>query len=324
MPEDADYLDIASGAEPGRFTFVGMKSRIGEYVIGRWADALTPAVEWIVPGEPDLNRAIAAGGHVYVGGSAGTIVRWQGSAASAEVEMISGAETVADLALGETLLVATTVTTGTTTGLTYKCPRDGGAWEPAGVAKNFRSVVYNTTTSKFLLAGPDGFYSIHGDDLGKPEITRFTFWPQLRAAAAGDYFYATGPSDSFARIAADGIVTEFHERPFEWPFYEMAGVADQLLMFSRFGRVLFTYLGIWLELGIRCPRTTSLIERLMREIGRRLKKIAFGWSESGAAKMARMVIARILNPTGWREHWEGRQQIAGNAIIVLLGVDVVS
>ena len=54
----------------------------------------------------------------------------------------------------------------------------------------------------------------------------------------GDHFYATGPSGSFARIGADGLLTEFHERPFEWPFYDMARVADQILMFSRFGRVL--------------------------------------------------------------------------------------
>ncbi len=92
---------------------------------------------------------------------------------------------------------------------------------------------------------------------------------------------------------------------------------------SNAKRHLFTYLGTWFELGIHCPRTTSLIERLMREIGRRLKKIAFGWSESGAAKMARMVIARILSPVGWREHWEDRKQIAGNAIIVFQGVEVV-
>jgi len=93
---------------------------------------------------------------------------------------------------------------------------------------------------------------------------------------------------------------------------------------SNAKRHLFTYLGTWLELGIRCPRPTSLIERLMREIGRRLKKIAFGWSESGAAKMARMVIARILNTKGWRDHWEGRKEIGGNAIIVLQGIEVIS
>ena len=76
-------------------------------------------------------------------------------------------------------------------------------------------------------------------------------------------------------------------------------------------------------LGIAQP-PQPLIERLMREIGRRLKKIAFGWSESGAAKMARMVIARILNPTGWREHWESRRRIVGDAIIVFQGVEVIT
>ena len=92
---------------------------------------------------------------------------------------------------------------------------------------------------------------------------------------------------------------------------------------SNAKRHLFTYLGTWLELGIRCPRPTSLIERLMREIGRRLKKIAFGWSESGAAKMARMVIARILNLKGWRDHWEDRKEIVGNAIIIFQGIEVI-
>ena len=78
-----------------------------------------------------------------------------------------------------------------------------------------------------------------------------------------------------------------------------------------------------MALGIAQP-PQPLIERLMREIGRRLKKIAFGWSESGAAKMARMVIARILNPTSWREHWESRRRIVGDAIIVFQGVEVIT
>lgn len=235
--EGASYQDIAPGTEPGRFTFVGLNGRIDEYLLGRWADQLAPAVSWTEPGEPDLRCAKATGGDVYVGGAAGTIVRWQSSAATAAVENIPGAETVADLDLGETLLVATTTTSGGSTGLTYNRPRDGDAWETAGLAKNFLSVVYNPTTSKFLLSGPNGFYSIYGDDLGEPEITRFSTWPQLRAAAAGDHFYATGPSGSFARIGADGLLTEFHERPFEWPFYDMGRIADQILMFSRFGRV---------------------------------------------------------------------------------------
>ena len=57
---------------------------------------------------------------------------------------------------------------------------------------------------------------------------------------------------------------------------------------------LFTYLGTWLEFGIFCPRTNSLIERLMREVGRRLKKIGFGWSDSGAPTMTRMIFGKHL------------------------------
>ena len=51
---------------------------------------------------------------------------------------------------------------------------------------------------------------------------------------------------------------------------------------------LFSYVRLWLATGIVAPRTTSWLERLMRELGRRLKRIAFGWSDDGAAKMARI------------------------------------
>ncbi len=37
--------------------------------------------------------------------------------------------------------------------------------------------------------------------------------------------------------------------------------------------------------------------------------------------MARMVIARILNPKGWRDHWEDRKEIAGNAIIIFQDIE---
>ena len=61
----------------------------------------------------------------------------------------------------------------------------------------------------------------------------------------------------------------------------------------------------------------------MRERGRRLKKIAFGRSEQGAAKVTRMRIARILNPKSWQEHREERKQIIGK-MIVFQGAEVVS
>jgi len=65
-----------------------------------------------------------------------------------------------------------------------------------------------------------------------------------------------------------------------------------------------------------------MIERMMREIGRRLKKIAFGWSEKGAAKMARIIIKRITSANEWDEYWKKRLRIEDNVILIYKGVKV--
>ncbi len=43
-------------------------------------------------------------------------------------------------------------------------------------------------------------------------------------------------------------------------------------------RNMFSYVRTWLKTGLVNPRVSSMIERMMREIGRRIKKIGFGWS----------------------------------------------
>lgn len=58
----------------------------------------------------------------------------------------------------------------------------------------------------------------------------------------------------------------------------------------------------------------------MREIGRRLKKIAFGWSEEGAAKMAHISIKRITSAHEWEEYWQKRLRITGKVVLVYCGV----
>ena len=82
----------------------------------------------------------------------------------------------------------------------------------------------------------------------------------------------------------------------------------------------FRWLAFWLKTGIRCPRTTSKLERLMREIGRRLKKIAFGWSEKGAAQMTRILIRKIVNPQEWEEHWKKVLRLDGHVKILFRSV----
>jgi hypothetical protein len=85
---------------------------------------------------------------------------------------------------------------------------------------------------------------------------------------------------------------------------------------------LFTYVRFWLATGLISPRASSMIERMMREIGRRLKRIAFGWSERGAAKMARIIIKRITTAGEWDAYWKQRLRIIGNVVLIYRGVKV--
>ncbi len=80
---------------------------------------------------------------------------------------------------------------------------------------------------------------------------------------------------------------------------------------------LFTYVRWWLESGLVVPRASSMIERLMRELGRRLKRIAFGWSERGAAKMARIIIKRVTSAGEWTAYWHQRLRILGKVTLTL-------
>lgn len=83
---------------------------------------------------------------------------------------------------------------------------------------------------------------------------------------------------------------------------------------------LFTYIEFWLKYGLVSPRASSMIERMMREIGRRLKRIAFGWSEAGAAKMARIIIKRITSADEWASYWKLRLRLDGNVALIYRGV----
>ena len=80
---------------------------------------------------------------------------------------------------------------------------------------------------------------------------------------------------------------------------------------------LFTYVRWWLKFGLVVPRVSSMIERLMRELARRLKRIAFGWSERGAAKMARIIIKRVTSAREWAAYWHARLRITGKVTLTL-------
>ena len=41
-----------------------------------------------------------------------------------------------------------------------------------------------------------------------------------------------------------------------------------------------------------------MIERVMRELGRRIKNIAYGWSDRGVTKIARIILKRFAKCQG--------------------------
>jgi len=99
--------------------------------------------------------------------------------------------------------------------------------------------------------------------------------------------------------------------------YQMAG--DYLI---RAAKNMFSYVRRWLKTGIVTPRVSSMIERMMRELARRLKRMAFGWSQEGAAKMARIIIKRFTSAGQWKKYWRKKLRIQDNVILVLKSIKV--
>ena len=78
---------------------------------------------------------------------------------------------------------------------------------------------------------------------------------------------------------------------------------------------MFGYIRRWLKWGLISPRASSMVERVMRELGRRIKKIAYGWSDKGVTKVARIILKRFANTEAWEDYWLKRMMIIGNVFI---------
>jgi len=52
---------------------------------------------------------------------------------------------------------------------------------------------------------------------------------------------------------------------------------------------MFSYVRRWLKWGLVSHKASSMVERVMRELGRRLKNIAYRWSDKGAEKVAGII-----------------------------------
>ena len=83
---------------------------------------------------------------------------------------------------------------------------------------------------------------------------------------------------------------------------------------------LFTYLRFWMKTGVVTPKVTSKLERLMRELNRRIKKFAFNWSEKGCAKITRIIIKLITDEASWENYWLEKMKLSGNIELSFMGI----
>ena len=74
---------------------------------------------------------------------------------------------------------------------------------------------------------------------------------------------------------------------------------------------LFTHIEIWLKTGVIAPKTTSLLERAFREIGRRLKRIAWGWSDKTVTNLYKMIMIKQYSREKWEQYWKEKLGIKG-------------
>lgn len=83
------------------------------------------------------------------------------------------------------------------------------------------------------------------------------------------------------------------------------------------GRI-FNHLHLWIETGIVAPRTTSIVENIIRELVRRLKKIGWNWSDEGATRMGRIVMIRRYDKDTWEKYWKERMNLQGRCEISII------
>jgi len=74
---------------------------------------------------------------------------------------------------------------------------------------------------------------------------------------------------------------------------------------------IFSRIQLWLETGIIAPSSTGLLEEIMREIGRRVKKLGWNWNDHGVTQQAKMILLRRYSQEEWDAYWKRRLDLQG-------------
>ena len=98
-------------------------------------------------------------------------------------------------------------------------------------------------------------------------------------------------------------------------YFDGCGYSTAATYIRRAKLGMFGYIRRWLKWGLISPRASSMVERVMRELGRRLKKTAYGWSDKGATKIARIILKRFTNAKAWEGYWQEKMNCVGNVVV---------
>jgi hypothetical protein len=63
--------------------------------------------------------------------------------------------------------------------------------------------------------------------------------------------------------------------------------------------------------SVIAPKTISLLERVFRELGRRLKRIAYGWSDKAVTNFSKMILLKQYSREKWEQYWKDKLGIKG-------------
>ena len=105
--------------------------------------------------------------------------------------------------------------------------------------------------------------------------------------------------------------------------FRMKGYKHGTAYIENLSERLFTNIELWLRTGVIAPKTTSLLERVFREIGRRLKRIAWGWSDKAVTNLSKMIMIKQYSREKWEEYWKQKMGINGYFVIQINSVECV-
>jgi hypothetical protein len=110
-----------------------------------------------------------------------------------------------------------------------------------------------------------------------------------------------------AREEFQGMIDEFDRMGYRHGKEYLEGARDRI----------FTRIDLWLTTGIIAPKSSGIIEEIMREVGRRVKKLGWNWEDRGITQQAAMILLRRYSEPQWQDFWMHRLNLNNHCQITL-------